>query len=216
MTYKAILFDLDGTLLDTLEDIADSMNAVLGRIGCPQHPVDRYKKLIGGGMGDLARKVLPESFRDNERIGNVLANMREEYSRRWSVKTAIYPGIKALLDGLEERGVQMAILSNKPDDFTRLMCRHFLGQWSFSVIMGATDKLPRKPDPAAAIHIADVMGIDPSEFIYLGDSDTDMMTAVCAGMYPVGALWGFRDAEELIANGARKVLRKPEELLGLL
>lgn len=214
MDYKAVLFDLDGTLLDTLEDIAASMNAVLERNGFTPHPIERYKKFIGGGIGDLARRVLPDGY-DEERAADLSMKMREEYSQRWSEKTRIYPGIEQMLDGIVKRGIQMAILSNKPDDFTRIMCRHFLGSWRFSIIMGASDRLPKKPDPAAALVIARDMMIEPGNFIYLGDSDTDMNTAVRAGMLPVGALWGFRDAEELTANGAKLLLHNPEEMLVL-
>ncbi len=215
MIYKAVLFDLDGTLLDTLEDIAASMNAVLERSGFAPHPVDRYKKFIGGGIGDLARRVLPDGFVDDGRAADLSADMREEYSRRWSEKTGMYPGIGQMLDGLQERGIPMSILSNKPDDFTRIMCRHFLGSWRFSIILGASDRLPKKPDPAAALVIARDMGIEPGNFVYLGDSDTDMKAAVRAGMFPVGALWGFRDAEELTANGAMLLLHNPVDMLAL-
>jgi phosphoglycolate phosphatase len=215
MNYKAVLFDLDGTLLDTLEDIAASMNAVLERNGFAPHPAERYKKFIGGGIGDLARRVLPDDFNDDERAAHLSGKMREEYSRRWCEKTSIYPGIKQMLDGIVKCGIQMAILSNKPDDFTQIMCRHFLGSWRFSKILGASDRLPKKPDPEAALVIARDMGIEPGNFLYLGDSDTDMKTAVKAGMFPVGALWGFRDADELTASGARILLQNPEEMLAL-
>jgi phosphoglycolate phosphatase len=215
MKYKAVLFDLDGTLLDTLHDIADSMNAVLGKNGFASHPVERYKKFIGGGVGDLARRVLPDGV-DDATAADISMQMRAEYAHRWGVKTRLYPGIDAMLNGLVERNLWLSILSNKPDDFTRVMCEHFLGAWPFRIIMGASDKFSKKPDPSAALYIARHMEIDPAEFLYLGDSDVDMKTAVAAGMLPIGALWGFRDERELLAYGAKQLLRKPEDMLPLV
>lgn len=214
MKYKAVLFDLDGTLLDTLHDIADSMNAVLEKNGFSPHPAERYKKFIGGGVGDLARRVLPDGV-DDATAADISMQMRNGYAHRWGARTRPYPGIETMLDGLVERNVAISILSNKPDDFTRIMCGHFLGPWPFRIIMGASDAFPKKPDPSAALYIARQMGIDPAAFLYLGDSDIDMKTATAAGMFPAGALWGFRDAEELLAHGAKELLRKPEDLLDL-
>jgi phosphoglycolate phosphatase len=215
MKYKAVLFDLDGTLLDTLEDIANSMNAVLERDGFKAHPVERYRKFVGGGFGDLSRKVLPEDFNDDEHAAVISTKMREEYSRRWGEKTRLYPGIGWMLDSLRDRGIPVSILSNKPDDFTQIICGHYFKQWRFAVILGATERFPRKPNPAAALFVARGMGIAPGDILYLGDSDTDMKTAVAAGMYPVGALWGFRDEKELSSNGAQILLKNPGELLDL-
>ncbi|HOT45138.1 MAG TPA: HAD family hydrolase [Spirochaetota bacterium] len=215
MDYKAVLFDLDGTLLNTLDDIADSMNSVLERNGFAPHPVERYKKLIGGGVGDLSRRVLPDGFNNDDLAVKISAQMRDEYSRRWGVKSRLYPGIDSMLDGLKKCGVPRSILSNKPDDFTQTICNHYFSRWYFEIILGATERFPKKPDPTAALFIAREMGMAPDDILYLGDSGTDMKAAVAAGMYPVGALWGFRDAEELLASGARLLLQKPEELLAL-
>src|SRR4030042_247711 len=121
-----------------------------------------------------------------------------------------------LLEGLGERGARFGILSNKPDEFTKLIYDYFLSQWNFEVVLGASAELPKKPDPTAALFIAKKMGIEPSQFIYLGDSDTDMKTAIGADMYPVGALWGFRDAKELQESGAKMLLHKPQDLLNLV
>jgi len=215
MDYKAVLFDLDGTLLNTLDDIADSMNSVLERNGFTPHPVERYKKFVGGGVGDLSWRVLPDGFASDELALKISTQMRDEYSRRWGIKTRLYPGIDSMLDALAKRYVPLSILSNKPDDFTQVICGHYLTRWHFEIILGATDRFPKKPDPAAALFIAREMGIAPGDILYLGDSDTDMKAAVAAGMFPVGVLWGFRDADELLASGARLLLQKPEELPGL-
>ncbi len=121
-----------------------------------------------------------------------------------------------MLDGLSRRGIRFSVLSNKPDDFTVEMCRSFLGSWDFEMVMGASSCFPKKPDPAAALHIARKMDLAPEFFVYLGDSGTDMKTAVSAGMYPAGALWGFRDEDELRSSGAKALLKSPEDLLEII
>lgn len=216
MRYKAVLFDLDGTLLDTIEDLSNSMNAVLNKSGFPAHDVEEYKYFIGTGLRNLVRKALPEEKRDEATIDLCLSAMREEYTKRWAEKTHPYEGIPGLLDELAGRNIKMAILSNKADEFTKLIVKKFLSKWIFEAVYGERPSMPRKPDPSAALEISELLGILPREFLYLGDSGTDMKTANAAGMYAVGALWGFRKEDELIANGAIAVIRKPIELLNFL
>jgi phosphoglycolate phosphatase len=215
MKFSAVLFDLDGTLLDTLEDIAASMNAALGRSGFPPHPVQRYRQYVGGGVADLSHRVLPAGSGEEE-ASRVEEYMREEYSLRWADKTGPYPGIRALLDALREAGVRRAVLSNKPDDFTRMLCDRFFLPEDFEIVRGAVEGMPKKPDPTAALDIARGMGIEPVQFAYLGDSGSDMKTALAAGMYPVGALWGFRGADEISAAGAKIIIERPEEFMKLV
>lgn len=216
MKFKAVLFDLDGTLLDTLRDIAESMNAVLESYNFPAHPVENYKNFVGNGMEELARRVLPEGRRDRETVSACLTAMRSEYGKRWPNNTRPYEGVPGLLDALAARGSKMAILSNKPDDFTKIMVTALLSRWTFEPVLGARHSVPRKPDPAGALEAAGQLAIPPEAFLYLGDTGTDMKTATAAGMFPVGALWGFRTAGELQANGARVIIAKPEEMLDLL
>ncbi len=216
MNHSAVLFDMDGTLLDTLRDIAESMNAVLGARGLPPHPVDRYRDFVGDGMETLARRVLPPGRDDDRTMRDMVAGMRSEYARRWHRHSALYPGMDRLLDALRERGMPLAILSNKPDDFTKEMAARLLGRWEFAVVAGMKDGVAKKPDPAGALEIAREMGIEPGEFVYLGDTGTDMKTAMRAGMFPVGVLWGFRGAQELRENGARRLLGSPLDLLDVL
>lgn len=215
-TYKAVLFDLDGTLLDTLADVSNSMNAVLARAGCPIHDQERYKYLIGDGVENLVYQALPESRRDEATVAASVNAMREEYGRRWAEKTQPYPGVPEMLDALVARNMSMAILSNKMDDFTQLTVARLLPGWPFRRVQGALPGVPKKPDPTAALNIAASLGLAPAEFLYVGDTGTDMATAVAAGMVPVGALWGFRPAEELTAHGARFLLQQPGDLLKLL
>jgi len=210
---KAVIFDLDGTLLDTLDDLADSMNAVLGRLGFPAHEADAYKYFIGDGMVNLARRALPPDRRDEELVQSVVLSMEEEYALSWDAKTGPYPGVPELLEALEVRGKGMSVLSNKPDGFTRTMVAHFFPGRTFAFVHGARDGVPRKPDPQAALEIAVGMDVPPRDICYLGDTATDMKTARAAGMLAVGALWGFRDEEELRDSGAAFVISRPSELL---
>lgn len=215
---KAILFDLDGTLLDTLQDLADSGNAVLEARGFPPHPTDAYRTFIGNGMVNLVRDIFPEGHRPavGGETDTVLAEYRAAYGERWKSTTVIFPGIAALLDQLTEKGIPIGVLSNKAHDFTEKCVEAFLSDWRWEVVLGAREGIPKKPDPAGAIEAAGILGIVPSACWFLGDSDVDMMTAVNAGMRAVGVSWGFRPVEELKEAGAEVILETPGELLELL
>ena len=214
-TYPAILFDLDGTLINSLEDIADAMNHTLSTFDLPTHPYESYKHFIGKGLKNLVKSCVPPTVRDNpETIDRCLQTMVAHYRQNLTNKTCLYPGIAELLDTLTEKGIKMAILSNKADALTQQICAKLLHQWSFEVIMGATDDFPRKPNPEAALFIAKKMQIAPGNILYIGDSNVDMQTARAAGMFPVGVTWGFRTREELEEAGARVVIEGVMELMG--
>jgi len=216
MKYEAVIFDLDGTLLDTLQDLADAVNGVLRCSGFPQHGLEAYRYFVGDGVEDLARRALPEKYRDEATVSGFVTAIMEEYRQRWPNHTRPFEGIPELLDILTARRIRMAILTNKPDDSTRVMVSNLLPRWQSHIILGATPFLPKKPDPQGALQIADHLNLPPQAFLYVGDSDIDMKTASAAGMYAVGVLWGFRTADELISNGAKVLIRKPLELLELL
>ena len=216
MTYEAVLFDLDGTLLDTIDDLADATNTVLSRRGLPVHDVEAYKYFVGDGAVSLMRRALPEANRDKHTVEQTVAGMRAEYATCWADKTRPYDGVGPMLDALAERGIRMAVLSNKPEDFTKLCVTQLLPGRAFDLVVGARVSVPLKPDPTAALAIAEQLDGRPAGFIYLGDTGTDMKTACAAGMYAVGALWGFRTAEELAANGAKLLIENPTDLLPLL
>lgn len=216
MKIEAIVFDLDGTLLDTLDDLADSMNAVLHRLGFPTHGREAYKYFVGDGMDKLVERALPPTERTPVLISEALRAMKEEYGRRWNLKTRPYPGIPDLLDALSARGIPLAILSNKPHEATQMAVAELLPRWEFRLVLGARPSLPKKPDPQGARRIAETLGIPPERFFYLGDTGTDMQTALRAGMHPVGVLWGFRAAKELRENGASLLLDWPTHLLNYL
>lgn len=211
--FRAVIFDLDGTLLDSLRDIADSMNTVLQRLGYPVHSLEDYKRLVGDGVAALLENALPAGSTGRPSLEKVGRMLGQEYVHNWNRHTRPYPGIPELLDSLQARGVRLNILSNKLDEFTRLAAETFLSRWRFDKVIGFRPDLPRKPDPAGALFIAQAAGIPASDFLYLGDTDTDMQTAAAAGMFPVGALWGFRTEEELKAHGAKSLVHRPEEVL---
>jgi phosphoglycolate phosphatase len=216
MKYKAIIFDLDGTLLDSIEDLKDSMNSVLESHGFPTHDTETFKYFVGTGMRNLVMNSLPPEERSQTIIDNCLSQMRKEYGKRWADKTKPYEGIPQLLDALTEKNIKMAVLSNKIHDFTTLIVDRLLKKWNFDVVFGERASVPRKPNPAGALEISSLLDIPPEKFLYLGDSDTDMETAKNANMYPIGVLWGFRKAHELLAAGAKKLIHHPMELLEFL
>ncbi len=213
--FKAVLFDLDGTLLDTLQDIADSTNAALRQLGFATHPTEAYKYFVGDGIEELVERALPQSQRDENTVSRCLELTRSEYHRRWAVHTRPYCGIREMLGEFQRRNVPMAILSNKPHEFTCQTVDEFLGDYDFEIVRGAAAGVPLKPAPTAAVQIAKQMEIPPAQFVYVGDGSTDMQAANAAGMYAVGALWGFRKADELVRAGADRLIEKPCELMTL-
>ena len=192
------------------------MNAALAKLGFPTHPVDAFRYFVGDGAETETRRSLPKNHLDDHTVKTCLTLMRDEYSRCWDANTRPYSGIAELLSALHDRNIPMAILSNKPDDFTQLNVRKLLAGWSFQTVRGVSPTTPKKPDPTAAMQIAKDFKVSPHEFLYLGDTNTDMQTANAAGMYPVGVLWGFRTADELLACGAKALIKTPLELLPIL
>lgn len=213
MRYKAVIFDLDGTLLDTLEDIADATNSVLSRFGFPQHDLQTYKYFVGEGIRSLIQRALPPKKFEEEFITHCVTLMRVEYGKSWTRKTRLYQEVTDILDFFTNQEIKMAILSNKPDDFTKKMAAIFLRRWPFSIVQGEQPFVPKKPDPTAALSIAESLKLPPKAFLFLGDSEVDMKTALAAGMYPVGVLWGFRTAKELIASGAKILIKNSADLI---
>jgi phosphoglycolate phosphatase len=217
MRFKAVIFDLDGTLLDTIGDLARSMNIVLERFGFPGHDMETYKIFVGDGLEMLVSRSMPEAVREDDGLrAHCIQAMREEYHRRRKETTGPYPGIPELLDELAARHIKMAVLSNKPDGPTRLLVEELLPKWRFDAVAGESPETPRKPDPSGAFAIARSLGLEPRHFVFVGDTGIDMRTANAAGMYAVGALWGFRKAAELRAAGAQTLIENPEDLISLI
>jgi phosphoglycolate phosphatase len=216
MTFRALIADLDGTLLDTLQDVADSTNLALARLGLPSHDTSAYKYFVGEGRKTMALRSLPEDRRDEATLNRLIEYINEEYTQHWMDTTRPYDGIPDMLDALASRGLRLTVLSNKPHHYTTQMIARLLPQWPFEIVRGESPETPRKPDPAGAIGIATQMHVDAAECLYIGDSGIDMQTATTAGMYGVGVLWGFRPAEELLTNGARALVEHPMDVVRLV
>ena len=216
MNHQAVIFDLDGTLLDTLQDIADSVNRVLAARGLSGHATEAYRTLVGDGSAVLVTRALPEKHRRPEIINSCLQGYLDDYQQNWHQSTRPYDGIQDLLVQLQDRRIPMAVVTNKPHRFTSSMMARYFGSFHFHPVLGQQDGIPKKPDPHLALAAAQEMGVAPSDCYFVGDSATDMHTARNAAMHPIGAGWGFRTAEELYNAGALTVLDHPLELLDWL
>jgi phosphoglycolate phosphatase len=209
---RGVIFDLDGTLVDSLGDIAAAMNRALALRGFPTHPLDAYRAFVGDGVQKLAERALPPSAHSQR--ASLVAAYQADYAEHLVESTAPYPGIPALLDGLSAARVPMAVLSNKPHLATRQLVEALLGRWQFHSVAGERLGVPRKPDPTAALALAAELDVEPAEVAFVGDTLVDIGCAQAAGMRPLGVLWGFR-ASEVAASGVATV-RSPKELLALL
>jgi phosphoglycolate phosphatase len=180
------------------------------------HPIDDYRYYVGKGLKHLVRCVLFKNNLNDRITDEYITAMKHEYSERWAQNTKPYPGIPELLTELEKAALPMAILSNKTDEFTQIMVNSLLPCWSFKIVHGLNPAITPKPDPTMALKIANELKVQPDRILYLGDTDVDMQTANAAGMFAVGALWGFRTAEELRENGAKALVESPMQVLNLM
>jgi phosphoglycolate phosphatase len=212
----AVVFDLDGTLLDTLADIGNSANQVLEELALPVHPLSAYQRFVGDGVQTLVERIVPAASRTPDLVAQAVARFAEVYDTRWNQATTLYAGIATLLTELSERRVPMAVLSNKPQKFTELCVEHFLASWKFTVVFGQRTGVPRKPDPAGALEIAARLNLAPGDCYYVGDTSVDMQTATGAGMRALGVAWGFRPISELKEHGATTILNHPCDLLDVM
>jgi len=216
MIIEAVIFDLDGTLIDTLNDIGDAVNRVLAKRRYPTHAISAYRGFVGDGSRILIERALPKKYRKEEIIDACLNEYIEDYAHNYNVKSKLYFAIPNLLDTLKAKGLKLGILSNKQDAITKKCVKTFLSKWDFDVVFGQRDSVPRKPDPQGALEAAKRLSIPPSHILYLGDTAIDMKTAVSAGMFPVGVLWGFRSRKELQESGAGVIVDEPLDVLNLL
>lgn len=214
MNYRCCLFDLDGTLINSLADLAEASNYMLKAKGFPAFPTERYRYFVGRGVPKLIEMVVPEPSRTPE----ILAACRTLFDRYYHVHaldhTAPYAGIRPMLAEMARRGLTLAVVSNKPDGFVHQIVESvFPG--GFAGVQGQRAGIPRKPDPAMALNACGALGMKPADCLYFGDSGVDMQTARAAGMTAVGVLWGFRERTELLENGARHLIARPDEAFAL-
>lgn len=212
--FEAVIFDLDGTLLDSLADLAAAGNRMLKRRGHPAHPQAAYRQFVGEGARHLVESALPQGVSPEE-VEAALADFRADYGAHAQVESSLYPGINAMLEALERLGLPKAILSNKPHEITVACVGHFLQNFEFQPLFGHRSGKARKPDPQSALEMAQILGVHPARVLYLGDTAIDMLTARAAGFYPMGVSWGFRP-QELAQSGAKTIIDRPEELIAFL
>ncbi len=209
MKYQTVLFDLDGTLLDTLEDLRDGVNVVLERYGYPRHTLEEIREYVGNGAGVLISRALPEGTAPEE-IERVLAEYKEWYRIHYCTKTRPYPGVAEVLEKLAAEGVKMAVVSNKPDAVTKELAKKFFpGLPAF----GQRNDIPRKPEPQMVWKALETLGADRTRACYVGDSEVDVVTAKNAGLPVVLVSWGFRTKEQLRAAGAETMVDTAAALL---
>lgn len=213
--YKGIIFDLDGTLLDTLIDISDSVNLALSKYDYPNHGPTDYKLMLGNGFRDLIEKSVPAGT-SREITNDVLKLFVESYNENFKNKTQPYSNIVEMLTELDKMGIKMGVNSNKRNDYTvQLVSKYFKGI-PFVEVFGEREAIPKKPDPTSANEIAKLMELNHDEILYIGDSNTDILTAINAKMDGVGVLWGFRSYEELKNYGAKYIVSEPKEIIEII
>jgi phosphoglycolate phosphatase len=209
-----LIFDLDGTLVDSLQGIAASLNHALALSGLPVHSQEVVRGFIGNGVKILIRRASPADA-DDALLDAIERAFKAHYDLSWQTGTIIYPGITDLLESLQSRGHPLAVLSNKPHPFTVAMVSNLFPSVRFAVVLGQRAGIPHKPDPAGALEISAALGLGPAECCVIGDSTMDIETARNAGMWVIAVTWGFHDRERLLAAGADQLVNAPEELLDL-
>ncbi|WKL47083.1 HAD family hydrolase [Flavobacterium pectinovorum] len=215
MKFKGIIFDLDGTLVDSLHDISDAMNKVLTALSYPTHDYDTYQYFIGSGLRNLVSKALPATNNSDDEIESCFECMVDEYTKICTLKTKPYDGIVELLENLASQNIKMAVFSNKADELTKKIASEIFPK-QFDIAVGLSTEELKKPNPFEAIEISKKWNLKPEEILFVGDSDIDMQTAINAKMFPVGVSWGYRTEEELIASGAKLVINNPADLIEIL
>jgi len=212
MKFDAVIFDLDGTLLDSLEDIAAAANSVLSALGRATYPVAEYKELVGDGLGMLFERALPDCVSSPELKADCMLRFEEAYSECWNNRSKPYEGIRELLEQLNGHSVSLSVLSNKADAFTKRCVEYFFESIRFANVLGQTERFPRKPDPASVQWMVSQLGVDVDRIAYVGDTNTDMKTALGGGLYAIGVTWGFRPERELLSAGAMHICHDVRQL----
>lgn len=212
---KAVLFDLDGTLVDSLIDLADGVNYALTQKGFSTHPVESFKYFVGDGIPKMIERALPEGNRDADTVNEVKNIFLPYYAIHYADNTYAYYGMPELVNRLKADGFIVAVVTNKDQNMANEVVTKLYGN-AFDLIFGKRDGIPAKPDPTAALMAMSELGVTPKECVFIGDSGMDVATAVNSGAVPVGELWGFRKEDELLANGAKYIISKPNQLLDII
>lgn len=208
----AVIFDMDGTLLDTIEDIGFAVNTVLKHHGFTEHTMEAYKKMVGQGIEYLLKSALPKNVNHKGVFQDCLAELKTVYLKNLNVKAKVYEGIVDLLNELKHQKIHMGIVTNKPGPMARLCVEQFFIEWDFKMV-GAGENFPAKPNPEGTSWLAEAFGVKPERCLFIGDSHIDMETAKNTGMKAVGVLWGFREKKELQDAGADLIISHPGELI---
>ena len=211
MKYQAVIFDLDGTLTDTLADLADAINYAIGKFNCPAHPTEAYKQMIGSGLRNAISKALGSD--KDHLIDEGLVIMKERYSQTCLDKTVLYDGISETVSKLHDMGIKMAVLTNKDQELARKIVSHFFEDDTFKCVIGAKNGYPVKPAPDKTFEVLGTLSAKPAQTIFVGDSGVDIQTAKAAGVFSVGVSWGLRGAGELKEHNADKIIDAAAELL---
>jgi phosphoglycolate phosphatase len=212
LRFKAVIFDLDGTLLDTLDDLGTAANTVLSQFQQPVHSMEAYKTLVGDGVAVLFQRAWPATKTDPQLLEQAVLAFQTAYAVQWNNRSKPYDGIEILLNQLSTAMMTLGVLSNKPDPFTKKCIDHYFPQIHFSSVAGQKPDVPRKPDPAGVFRMASDWKLRTEEIAYVGDTNTDMETAVSAGCCAIGVSWGFRAVEELRRTGAQQIFQTTSEL----
>ncbi len=212
---KGVIFDLDGTLVHTIEDIAFAANEMFRRNGLQGHDVSYYLKWIGSGVVKFIERALRTEV-EEEQLAGYVREFKEIYEENLHEKSRVYDGVPEVLDEMVSLGIRISILSNKPHHLTMKVAEFYLSDWPFHPVFGQRSEVPRKPDPAAAMEIAQWMDLDPSQMLLVGDSDNDILTARAAGMIPQGVTWGYGRLKQMPVEESGILLDHPSELISIL
>lgn len=215
MPIKLAIFDLDGTLCDTIEDLATAVNVALGASGYETHETEAYKYMVGSGIPNLIYRALPENKKSDAEVEKTKAVMLDYYKDHFADKTYAYSGIPELLAKLQDNGIHIAVCTNKAHDMAVKVIEKVFGN-TFKTVIGKSDDRPLKPDPYSVNEIMEFYGVKNSETVFIGDSGVDIKTALNSKTIPIGVLWGFRDENELKENGASHIAKTPNDIYEII
>ena len=210
---KAVIFDLDGTLLDTIKDLGSSMNYILKKYGFPTHKEEHYVRAIGNGLRNLAKRSLPKNVATDDFLDSVVAEFIGHYTEHCIEKTVVYDGINELLEFCAKNNILLNILSNKRDDLVKELIPYYFPEYEFSYSLGESNEFPRKPDPTSALYLSELLKVAPADILFVGDSIYDIRTGKNAGMKTLAVTWGYQPKEQLIAENPDFIVDSPAEIV---